>query len=140
MAALTTVGVFIVIGAFVALVVAGINVADTLPAAGDVARDTGVFRAITAWATPLGLLGVATRFGVAIPASLARVRAGLVNGVTQSSSRSRASFHHACAGARRDDRLRAHHRIRVCADGTPAKSAQRRATGADVAAPATHGR
>lgn len=76
-AASTTVGVLVVIGAFVALVVAGINVADTLAAAGDVARDTGVFRAITAWATPLGLLGVATLFAVAIPAALARVRGGI---------------------------------------------------------------
>ncbi|HUV11874.1 MAG TPA: hypothetical protein VMX12_12930 [Acidimicrobiia bacterium] len=65
------------LGAFAALVYAGVTIANVFSASGDAARDTGVFRSITAWATPLGLFGVATLFAAAIPLSLAQIRTGI---------------------------------------------------------------
>ena len=74
------VGVLAVGVAFIALVVAGVSVADTFSPAADAAanaRDTGVSRATVTWATPLALLGIATLFGVVIPAALARIQTNI---------------------------------------------------------------
>jgi hypothetical protein len=68
-------GVLIVLAAFVALALAGAYTAVTALGqnAADVARDRGLAAAIPAWATPLGLIGLATVFsGIAL--ALARIR------------------------------------------------------------------
>lgn len=73
----TALGVVLTLAAFAALVVAGVNIGDAFASNGDVARHTGVYRSVTAWAVPLGLLGITTLFGAAIPVGLARVRDGI---------------------------------------------------------------
>jgi hypothetical protein len=75
--ALTAVGVMITMGAFVALVVAGVTAAGLFPASGtaaDAAADRGVWMATQAWANPVGLAGLAVLFAAAIPTALHRIR------------------------------------------------------------------
>ncbi len=70
------VGVMTVMAAAVALIVAGVHVADTFApstVAAELARDRGIGAATAMWATPLALVGIATLFsGIAI--ALARIR------------------------------------------------------------------
>lgn len=73
---LVPVGLMTVMAAAVALIVAGVHVADTFnPAAagGELARDRGIGAATSMWATPLALTGIAAVFsGIAF--ALARIR------------------------------------------------------------------
>lgn len=78
--AATGVGLMVTMAAFVALIVAGIAVADTFPATGSAAQaasDRGVWMATQAWANPLGLVGLALLFAVAIPYALFNIRAAI---------------------------------------------------------------
>lgn len=72
-------GVITVMVAAVALVVAGVHVADTFGSgagAAELARDRGVGAATPLWATPLALAGIATIFtGIAV--ALAWIRHGI---------------------------------------------------------------
>jgi hypothetical protein len=73
---LVPVGLVTVLGAFAALIVAGISLADTFVTGADaveMARDRGVAAATTGWASPLALVGVATVFS-GIVVALARLR------------------------------------------------------------------
>lgn len=75
--AVTAGGVMVTMGAFVALVVAGLAAAGLFPAtdgAAEAARDRGVWMATMAWATPLGLAGLGVLFGVAVPLALRNIR------------------------------------------------------------------
>lgn len=73
---LVLLGVMTVMVAVVALIVAGVHVADTFTpgaSAADAARNAGIGAATTMWATPLALLGIAVVFsGIAF--ALARIR------------------------------------------------------------------
>lgn len=73
---LVPLGVMTVMAAVVALIVAGVHVADTFTpgaAAAEVARDGGIGAATSMWATPLALAGIAAIFsGIAF--ALARIR------------------------------------------------------------------
>jgi hypothetical protein len=62
--------------ALVALVVAGVAAADLFPATGsaaEAASDRGVWMATQAWANPVGLVGLALLFAVAIPYALSNI-------------------------------------------------------------------
>lgn len=71
----TPLGLMVVMASFIALIVAAVTVADVFTASpSDPQADTGVWAATRAWAEPLGILGVATLFGVAIVSALWRIR------------------------------------------------------------------
>lgn len=71
----TPLGLVVVTVSFVALIVAAVTVADVFTASpSDPQADQGVWAATRAWAEPLGILGVATLFGVAIVSALWRIR------------------------------------------------------------------
>jgi len=64
-AGLALVGAATVVVSFVAMFVAGLAVGDSFVPGADAvdrARDTGVFRAVSAWARPLALTGIALVF------------------------------------------------------------------------------
>ncbi len=73
---LVPLGVMTVMAAAVALIVAGVHVADSFSpgsAAGELAGDRGIGAATPMWATPLALAGIAAVFsGIAF--ALARIR------------------------------------------------------------------
>lgn len=73
---LVPLGVMTVMAAVIALIVAGVQVADSFvpgATAADVARDRGIGAATPMWATPLALAGIAAIFsGIAF--ALARIR------------------------------------------------------------------
>lgn len=74
------VGVMVTMVALVALVVAGITAADLFPATGsaaEAASDRGVWMATQAWANPVGLVGLAVLFAVAIPYALSNIRSAI---------------------------------------------------------------
>ena len=62
------------------IVVAGIAAADLFPATGsaaDTAADRGVWMASQAWANPVGLVGLALLFAVAVPYALSNIRSAI---------------------------------------------------------------
>ena len=74
------VGVMVTMTALVALVVAGVAAADLFPATGsaaDTPADRGVWMATQAWANPVGLVGLALLFAVAIPYALSNIRSAI---------------------------------------------------------------
>lgn len=71
------VGVMVTVGAFIALIVAGVAAADLFPAssgAADALRDRGIWSATRAWANPLGIVGLAVLFAGAVPYALSNIR------------------------------------------------------------------
>ena len=74
------VGVMGTMAAFVALVVAGIAASDLFPATGsaaEAASDRGVWMATQAWANPVGLVGLAVLFAIAVPYALFNIRSAI---------------------------------------------------------------
>ena len=70
------IGVGLIMVSFVALIVAAVGFGDAFSASGTDA-DFGVGAATGAWAVPLGIMGVAVSFGVAIGAALTGVRTSI---------------------------------------------------------------
>ena len=74
------VGVMITAAALVALIVAGLAAADLFPVTSGPAEaltDRGVWAATRAWASPLGLLGLAVLFAGAVPYALGNIRTAI---------------------------------------------------------------
>lgn len=74
------VGVMVTTAALVALIVAGVAAADLFPVTGsaaEAASDRGVWMATQAWANPVGLVGLAVLFAVAVPHALLNIRSAI---------------------------------------------------------------
>lgn len=74
------VGVMVTMVALVALVVSAAAAADLFPAAGsaaEAASDRGVWMATQAWASSVGLAGVAVLLAVAVPFALSSIRSAI---------------------------------------------------------------
>lgn len=71
----TPLGLMVVMASLIALIVAAVTVAGAFTASpSDPQADRGVWAATRAWGEPLGILGVAMLFGVAIVSALWRIR------------------------------------------------------------------
>ncbi len=73
-------GVLVTAAALVALIVAGLAAADLFPATSspaDALSDRGNWAATRAWASPLGLLGLAVLFAGAVPYALSNIRTAI---------------------------------------------------------------